>query len=269
MGLTLNTNIASLRANRAVRESESIVSTATERLATGLRINRAADDPAGLIAATSLESELVALSAEADADTRKYYALGFATSVYDGMQDIARELGSLVSRSANRDALSDAEKESIQLEIDAALDGMDQIGRMGRDVAARIFGGAIDVGIAFNGHFDLNTGQVYTLDDLRSDGVLSNGFNPEAAAALTEKLAGSIVQRRAELGIEMNHLERTGRVREITKENLTGALSQIRDTDYAIETMNLVRGQTLSRASLAAAAVANNTHRNTLALLGI
>ncbi|UCG15812.1 MAG: flagellin [Phycisphaerales bacterium] len=123
----INTNIQNLIAKRTLDANNSSLTTALNRLSTGLRINTGKDDPAGLIASEGLRASKVAITAAIDNARRADNVVGIAEA---GLQEIATlllELEDLVDRSANEAGLSDAERDANQLQIDSILSSINRI----------------------------------------------------------------------------------------------------------------------------------------------
>jgi flagellin len=123
----INTNIQNLIAKRTLDANNMALTTALNRLSTGLRINTGKDDPAGLIASEGLRASKVAITAAIDNARRADNVVGIAEA---GLQEIAAlllELEDLVDRSANEAGLSVAERDANQLQIDSILSSINRI----------------------------------------------------------------------------------------------------------------------------------------------
>ncbi len=143
----INTNVPSMLAQRVLRAQNKSMVVALERLSTGLRINRGADDPAGLIASENLRSEKAAISGAISNAERAEQVVNVAEG---GLQEIAKlmvELQSLVSESANEAGISAEEKDANQLQIDSILQTIDRLAN------ATTFNGIK----LLNGNFDYTT----------------------------------------------------------------------------------------------------------------
>jgi len=123
----INTNVNSLLAQRILGQNNDRLSTSLERLSTGLRINRGADDPAGLISSEKLRSEKASITAAIGNAERADQVINIAEG---GLQEISSqliELQSLIGQSANDAGLSTEEKEANQLQIDSIIQSIDTI----------------------------------------------------------------------------------------------------------------------------------------------
>jgi len=146
----INTNVPSLLAQRVLGTQNKALVTSLERLSTGLRINRGADDPAGLIASENLRAEKAAISAAIGNAERAEQVVNVAEG---GLQEISKmlvELQSIVGQTANDAGVSDEEKEANQLQVDSILQTIDRVAN------ATSFNGSK----LLNGNFDYTTSGV-------------------------------------------------------------------------------------------------------------
>ena len=153
----INTNVSSMLAQRVLAGQNKGLVSSLERLSTGLRINRGADDPAGLIASENLRSEQNAISAAIGNAQRAEQVVNVAEGGLQEINTLLLELQSLVGSTANDAGVSAEEKEANQLQIDSILQTID-----------RIAGATSFQGIKLlNGNFDYTTSNVATsLDDV-------------------------------------------------------------------------------------------------------
>jgi flagellin len=123
----INTNISSLIAQTNLSRANSDLSTRLERLATGLRINRGADDPAGLIVSERLRSELSGLEQAIDNSERASSVIATTEAYLTEVSDLLNSVRGLVVEAANTGGVSDEEIEANQLQIDSAIDSITRI----------------------------------------------------------------------------------------------------------------------------------------------
>lgn len=146
----INTNVASLIAQRVLGQNNKNLNVALERLSTGLRINRGADDPAGLIASQNLRAEKSSLNAAIKNAERADQVVNIAESGLDEVSSLLNELQALVTSTANTAGLSAEEKSANQLQIDSILQTIDRV------ASATSFQGSK----LLNGNFDFTTNSV-------------------------------------------------------------------------------------------------------------
>ncbi|MFQ5422983.1 MAG: flagellin [Phycisphaerae bacterium] len=123
----INQNVTALQAISQLSRNQSDLTTRLERLSTGLRINRGADDPAGLIASESLRSELRGLSGAIANSQRAINVISTADAALSETSSLLLEVRGLINRSANEGALSNTEIQANQLQIDSLLESINRI----------------------------------------------------------------------------------------------------------------------------------------------
>jgi len=153
----INTNVPSLIAQRVLGTQTRGLNTSLERLSTGFRINRGADDPAGLIASENLRSEKVAIQAAMGNAQRAEQVVNVAEGGLQEINALLLEVQSLVGQSANEAGVSPEEKEANQLQIDSILQTIDRVANSTSFQGSKLL----------NGNFDYTTSNVATeLDDV-------------------------------------------------------------------------------------------------------
>lgn len=257
----------------ALARSQAAMNTALERLATGSRINRASDDPAGVIISERLEAQTIALGRTIDRleiDNARLAAKDGAMSV---LSDMATELEGLTVAAANRGALSDAEREALQLEADSIVQGMQHV------VNTSHFAGQKLIDINVNDLGDLSTlvddgngGQetlTQSLGDLLSGGSLNlvDG-DLETAQRVVAKATSTLATQRGAIGNLMLDNESRIRTSLAELEGTSSALSEIRDTDYYAEISELTRTQIMEQAGIRAILIGQQNRQNVLSLIG-
>jgi flagellin-like hook-associated protein FlgL len=254
----------SLLAQRSFRLNSLKRAQALSELATGLRINRASDDPAGLIAAQSLSRTLAVLDAEASANERASNRATAADGALGQVSDLLAQAKSLVNANANTGGLSAEEKSANQLKLDSILSTVDRLSSTTTFGGQKLLDGsatlsasgqslAIDSGATGNlGTTDISS-TTYTLAALKSGGALNTlGSNVAGADEVLTKAINDVRTRRAAIGaFDRNTLQT--RISEIgsSRAQLVSAVSMIRDTNYAAAVTQQSRARLLQRASLA------------------
>src|SRR5688572_17933749 len=123
----INTNVSSLIAQRVLRKNNDALNTSLERLSTGLKINRGADDPAGLIASENLRSEKTGIAQAIENAERASNIIGTAEGGLTEVSSLLNELQSLVGQAANSGGLSVEEQQANQLQVDSILGSINRI----------------------------------------------------------------------------------------------------------------------------------------------
>ncbi|NBC10939.1 MAG: flagellin [Planctomycetes bacterium] len=140
----INTNISSLLSQRILNQQNNTLSKSLERLSTGFRINRGADDPAGLIASERLRSEKTAIEAAIGNAERADQVVNIAEGGLQEINSLLLEVQGLVGQSANDAGLSDDEKAANQLQIDSILQTIDRIAGSTSFQGTKLLNGSFD-----------------------------------------------------------------------------------------------------------------------------
>jgi flagellin len=276
MSLRINQNIAALNAHRNLSVTDSQMSKSLEKLSSGFRINRAADDAAGLSISEGLRSQVgglkVAVRNAQDGVSVAQTAEGAlteVTSMLQRMRDLTVQAGNTGSNGgATGDAVS-----SIQDEIDSLSTAIN-------DVATRTkFNGTslLDNTSTLTFQVGANGGetQTITLSDmkaatLKTDTVKVSGASAASTTANLKTIDDAIKTVstfRGKLGAAQNTFEHTVNNLNVAVENLSASESRIRDTDMAAEMVDFTRSQILSQAGTAMLAQANSASQGVLRLL--
>ena len=276
MPLSINTNMASLTAQRSFLISNAALDTAFERLATGKRINGAGDDAAGLAIATDLKARVSGLNQAVRNVNDGMSMVQIMDSTYDEVTSILQRIRDMAVQAANGSLSAtekgylETEKDKLVAAIDSALDqakfaSTDLVGDDGTGLSVSIQAGAntgdvISIALSASNAGDAsNMGVGANLVDLTSQGT--------AAIGLVDVALGRVASQRATLGAHQAQLESTVRNLSNVAENTAAAAGRIMDTDYAAETANLTKAQILQQAATSVLAQANAQPQSVLSLL--
>ena len=275
MGLFVNTNVSSLNAQRQLFNSSASLNNSFERLSSGFRINRAADDAAGLQITDRLTTQVQGLNQAArnanDAISLTQTAEGALAEVTASLQRIrtlAVQSQNGINNSADRLAL---QKEVSALKFEISRISTDtQFGTtniLKGDFSAKFLVGA-NGGQNISVNLEKTGG--YGTSGLFNGGTLSVATVGDASAALksVSEAISTIGSVRADLGALQNRFQSTIRNLTNISENVAGARSRIKDTDFAAETAELTRNQIIQQASLTVLSQANQRPQAALSLLG-
>ena len=263
------------RQTQQVQKAFEQLSNTSVKLATLKKINRGSDNPAGMIAAEELKRELSALDAASRASERNRSFVHVADSGLAQAGELLNELeGNLVA--AANETLSPAERDAIQIEIDAAVDALDRIGVTTQFAGERVFDGASReflVGPDPSDQATLNVPELSSSALGSEQGTLAEllgdaSNDAETAIDIVQGARSQVLNARAELGaFERNSIDATSRLFDDAAVNLSAALSEITDADVALESSNLVRSMILSDTAVATARLAVATHKAQASLL--
>jgi len=270
MGLRINTNIASLNASRVLRRSTLDLNKTLERLSSGLRINRAADDAAGLAIAESFRS-IVRGSGVAQRNAQDGISLvQTAEGALSETTNILQRVRELAVQAANG-TQSTTNREAINTEVQQLLQQVDKIAQQtefnGIYVLSITQTVTLQVG-AFSGQTLAITVSGAKTNDLSVNSVnVSTADGAVSALSLVDNALKSVNTLRASLGAYQNRLEFTINTLAIQEENSSSAESAIRDADIAQETIKFTRNQILVNAGTSVLAQANVVPQTALQLL--
>ncbi len=278
MGLFVNTNVSSLNAQRQLSNSSTSLATSFERLSSGFRINRAADDAAGLQITDRLTTQIQGLNQAVrnanDAISLTQTAEGALGEVTNSLQRI-RQLAVQSQNGIN----SSADRVALQAEVTAL---QNEISRVSTDTQFADLD-LLTGGFSATFLVGANGGQTISVNLSRADGTSfgASGLGVGAGSLTVETTAGasaalaavdaaisSIGATRADLGALQNRFQSTIRNLSNISENVSGARSRIRDTDFATETAELTRNQIIQQASTTVLSQANQRPQAALSLLG-
>lgn len=274
MGLFVNTNVSSLNAQRQLFNSAASLNTSFERLSSGFRINRAADDAAGLQITDRLTTQIQGLDQAArnanDAISLTQTAEGALGEVTSSLQRI-RQLAVQSQNGIN----SSADRVALQKEVSALKSEITRISTDSQFGTTDILNGSFSAKFLVGA----NGGQNISVNLSRPDGFGAAGLSiadlnvdsvDGASAALTaiSEAISTVGGVRADLGALQNRFQSTIRNLSNISENVSGARSRIRDTDFASETAELTRNQIIQQASLTVLSQANQRPQSALSLLG-
>jgi flagellin len=271
MGLRVNNNIAAFNAYRNLNVTDGAMSKSLEKLSSGLRINRAADDAAGLAISEGLRSQIgglkVAVRNAQDGVSVVQTAEGALTETHS----ILQRMRDLAVQASNDGALKDADKTKADAEYQALVAELD-------DIATKTtFNGTALLDGTYTGKLfqvGSNAGETLSLSignmdstTLGATGDITTQATASAAITAVNAAIETVSTQRANLGAVQNRLEHKINNLNATVENLTASESRIRDTDMAQEMVSFTRSQILSQAGTAMLAQANQSSQGVLQLL--
>jgi flagellin len=275
MPLSINTNIASMTAQRSFLNSNSALESAFERLSTGKRINSAVDDAAGLAIGKDLEARVSGLNQAVrnvnDGISMVQIAEGAMGEVHDiltRMRDLAVQ-GYSGSLSATELGYLDTEHTKLATALNAALDqakfdGIDLIAGSGKTVTIQSGANATETtSVVIHSAALTATGLGVDATSISFSSLTASGADITNIQDAIDDIAGY----RAGLGATQAQLESTVRNLSNVAENTAAAAGRIMDTDYAAETANLTKAQILQQAATSVLAQANAQPQAVLALL--
>jgi flagellin len=285
MGPRINNNIAAQNAYRNLSVTDSQMGKSLEKLSSGFRINRAADDAAGLSISEGLRSQIgglkVAVRNAQDGISVVQTAEGALTethSILQRMRDLSVQAASTGSQDSDARSAAQTEFAQLNLELDRIATTTSYGGQKLLDVAGAAYTGTFQVGANTAGAdqiaVNLTTaafGASSTATGFDSAGLgvgaLDLNTSGTAAIAAIDSAIKGVSTARATLGAYQNRFEHTINNLNVAVENLSASESRIRDTDMAQEMVSFTRSQILTQAGTSMLAQANQAPQNVLSLL--
>ncbi len=276
MGSVINTNLLSLNAQRNTSTSQASLASAMQRLSSGLRVNSAKDDAAGLAISERMGAQVrgmnVAIRNANDGISMAQTAEGGLSKVGDALQRM-RELAVQARNATNTtDDKSSLDKEFQQLakEITRVLGGTTFNGQaiLGADAGDKLF----QVGANTTGNDEITITTTDFTGNADITAVTGNNLNGDSDALKTvidniDKAITTVNSERATYGAAQNRFDAVIANLQISVENQSAAKSRITDADFAQETANLARANILPQAGNAMIAQANQIPSQVLSLL--
>jgi len=281
MASVVNTNIMSLNAQKSLAKTNSSLQTAMERLSSGLRVNSAKDDAAGLAISNRMTSQIrgmtVAQRNANDGISVAQVAEGSLQTITDTLQ----RMRDLAVQAANDGGLSDGDKNKLNTEFQSLREEIDRIIKNTDYNGKKVLNGDISNAVFQVGYSTASDNQIsITIGDITGSAGISKVLNSG-----TYKISGStslilstinaidtaiatIDNKRSKLGALQNRFSATIDNLANAIENQSAARSRILDADFAVETANLSRAQILQQAGTSMLAQANQAPQSVLGLLG-
>ncbi len=223
-----------------------------ERLSTGKQINRASDDPSGLIASNKLHASKLSIDRRLTAFERETSFLGAQEGALSVLSDLVIDLDALTVEAANTGALTQQEQNLTIDEAQSIITAINHIHNTSTYQDNTLLTGfsASDIGSVFVEQTNAETGELEMVEKSLADLPDLLSTNPEAAQDLAKQAVATIAGRRGAIGNRINSIESETNALLSELTNTEDALSLIEDADYAKETAILVRAQILEQATI-------------------
>ncbi|MEE9710364.1 MULTISPECIES: flagellin [Aeromonas] len=289
MSLYINTNVSSLNAQRNMMNSTKSLDTSYTRLASGLRINSAKDDAAGLQISNRLTSQVNGLD-QGNRNANDGISLAqTAEGAMDEVTGMLQRMRTLAQQSANG-SNSAKDRQALQKEVDQLGAEVNRISSATTFAGTKLldgsFGGTFQVGADANQtiSFSLSQSGGFSISGIAAavtaGGVaaiftggsaggidISSQSTAQAVLGAVDSMLEVVDGKRAELGAVQNRLDSTIRNQSNISENVSAARSRIRDADFATETANMTKQNILQQAASSILAQANQRPQSALSLL--
>jgi flagellin len=279
MGLVINTNIASINAQRNLGRTEDELNSSLAKLSSGLRITAAKDDAAGLAISEKLRAQIRGMS-QAERNANDGISLvQTAEGALDQVSNILIRMRELTVQAATG-TLGDEERIYLDSEYEKLTDEIDRIASVTEFNGQRLLNGATSTGISFQVGLSadimdrISVSIMNTFASALGSGTFINGqtlstvTGARNAMGVIDAAIQDVSGTRGDLGAAQNRLSTTVKNLATQRENLSAANSRIRDVDVAAETVNMTRSQILMQAGVSVLAQANQLPQMALSLIG-
>ncbi len=273
MGIRINTNVSSINTRRHLQNSTNAFAKSMEKLSSGLRINRAGDDAAGLAISEGLKADIRALDQAARNGSDGISLIQTAEGSLDEVSSILLRMKELTEQSLNG-TLSNSDRSYLDAEYDALTDEVTRIADGTEFNGVNLLNGSLDVDIQVGiGTTATDSVNVALSDDMDATALsITTGIDTTGNATTSmgeiDAAIASVVEARGNFGALQNRLETSIRNINMTSENLSAANSRIRDVDVAHESSRMTSFQILQQAGVSMLAQANMTTGLAMSLLG-
>ncbi|MBN1467195.1 MAG: flagellin [Fusobacteriaceae bacterium] len=271
--MRINNNISAMNAYRNLTTVNESVDKSMEKLSSGLRINRAGDDAAGLAISEKMRGQIKGLNMATKNSQDGISMIQTAEGALQETHGIIQRMRELAVQSAN-DTNTTEDREKLQLEVDQLVAEIDRVGNTTEFNTRVLMNGDYTTdGTVY--HIGANKDQNVTLtfEDMRAQAlglagiqINTQGDANNAIKTINDALE-AVSNERAKYGAMQNRLEHTINNLRVSSENLQAAESRIRDTDMASEMVKLNKDKIISQSGTAMLAQANSTPQGVLQLL--
>ena len=285
MAITIGSNISSLKAQRQLSKSTSSLSSTYAKLSSGMRINKASDDAAGLAIADSLKADQKIAAVAIRNANDGISSIAIADGALSQVSDVLTRLAELAEQSANG-VYSTEQRSALQNEFSALGSEIERIALTTEFNGVKLLSGnsavTLQVGFDSNATSQISIQNVTGTLEKLGLGTAAGAMNYSISGATIEagqsasraaldavnNAIGSLAATRGNLGAVESRLTVTINNLEVAKENFASAESQIRDVDVAAEAAELTRTNILQQAGASVLAQANQQPSIALSLLG-
>ncbi|NQT34054.1 flagellin [bacterium] len=275
MSMRINQNILSLTAQRSIYQTQMDLDKAVTRLSSGLRINNAWDDPAGLAVSEKFRAQIASM---VEAQRNANYNVNLIQTAEGALSVIDEKLIRMraLAVGASNGALTDTDRANLQVEFDQLRSEITRIAATTNYNSLNLLDGTYSSnGIKFHiGTYNTNLQDYYfvTLNDMRTLGLgsasLTSTATAQAAINLLDTAIDSKDTERTRMGAYVQRLQNTIVNLQISEENAIRSESQIRDADIAAEMSNFVRSQILMQTGVSMLSQANMIPQIVAGLVG-
>ena len=268
--MIINHNMSAINAQRQMYKTSTAQAKSTEKLSSGLRINRAGDDAAGLAISEKMRGQISGLNQASRNAQDGISLIQTAEGAMDEQHSMLQRMRELSVQAANG-TNTDDDKAEIQAEIDQLAEEITAITTKTEFNTKKLLNGDLDGGISFQVGANANQTIEVAIDNMAADELGVDSLDVKGAAndaiSAIDAAINTVSSQRSKLGAVQNRLEHTIANVDNSAENLQAAESRIRDTDMAKEMMNLTSKNVLAQATMSMLSQANQSQQQVLGLL--
>lgn len=271
--MRINTNISALNAWKNLSVTDTLMGKSLEKLSSGFRINRAADDAAGLAISEKMKAQISGLRQGARNAQDGISLIQTAEGALNETHSILQRMRELSTQAASA-TMSDGDRGQIQAEVAELIGELDRIAASTKFNGQALLDGEFSDQTFLIGTDTTADEFTVTIGDMAAEGLGVDAINISAQADATDAVGtidaaiDTVSTQRATLGAYQNRLEHTINNLNTAAENLAAAESRIRDVDMALEMATFTKHQILLQAGTAMLAQANMKPQTVLKLLG-
>jgi len=276
MPMVINTNVAALNTMRRLTDTNNMLSTSMERLSSGLRVNSAKDDAAGLAIANGMTSQIRGMGVAVRNANDGISLAQTAESALGVITDTMQRMRDLAVQASNGAAVNGSDRNKLQTEFQSLNDELQRVIKNTEFNGKKIINGSLGAGANIQVGANTAADNQIAISISNISGVIasvfaasigSNAGSGLPAITAIDNAIKAVDTVRAKLGATQNRLVTTIRNLQASIENQSAARSRIIDTDFAQETAKLSRSRILQQAGTAMLTQANQSPNNVLGLL--
>ena len=266
-------NLTAMNSNRMLGLTTSAQAKSTEKLSSGYRVNRAADDAAGLAISEKMRRQIKGLTQASRNAQDGISCVQTAEGALNEIHDMLQRMTTLAVQASN-DTMTSDDRSYLDQEVQALVSEIDRVASTTTFNEQNLLDGTfsdknLQVGAESGQYISI------TIDAMSSNGIGidttsvsgTDNTNAEAAISTIKSALASVSSQRADLGAIQNRLEHTIKNLDNVVENTTSAESAIRDTDMATEMVTFSNANILAQAGTSMLSQANQSNQNVLSLL--
>ena len=265
-------NMQAANTNRMLGMNVKAVSKSSEKLSSGYKVNRAADDAAGLSISEKMRNQIRGINQAVSNSEDGQYLIQTAEGNMNEIHSILQRMGELATKAAN-DVNATEDRTSIQNEIDQLTEEIDSISNKAQFNGTYLLNGDMATGKKLQVGANAPEDMEIKIKKISASSLKVTGLKVSTHASATATMTAvtsaikDVSAARSELGAKQNRLDYTINNLKNYSENLSSAESNIRDTDMATEMVNYSKNNILQQAAQSMLAQANQSNQSVLSLL--